>query len=433
MTLHFSIKNFGKIKSADLSLDHLVIFVGNNNSGKTMLMQLIYGIREELRNLPVPISGAKISDSTDQVFVRCDTSWFREMESQINNYLAENKTELIEKLFGTAIPIEEIRISLKNAETTYFVCSIYEQQMRKETETTQCININTLQYENNVSVKSYDYRHEDWNPSNDAIEEALRVVWRIILSEQITSDSGQLFLPASRSGLQLLYKQYFATESYSNLVMPIKDFLRFLQLYTENKQPSESQRNLLEFGEECLLQGKIVQKEDETFYIDKHMDRPISLHIASSMIHELTPFIKALSATQQIRWLYCDEVENSLHPLLQGEMARWLIRMANAGMHVMISSHSDTMASRFNNLLMLTHLKQINADYETILRELNLKNADLLRLDITAGVYEFRSDEHGKTIVERLEFNSHPLMGYGFELFGSNLDKLYHEAERITR
>lgn len=213
---------------------------------------------------------------------------------------------------------------------------------------------------------------------------------------------------------------------------PVKDFLRFLQLYSEDKQLQESQRALLEFGEEHLLQGKVIQEGDETFYVDWHADRLVSLYIASSMIHELTPFVKALSATQRIGWLYCDEVENSLHPLLQGEMARWLIRMANAGMHVIVSSHSDTMASRFNNLFMLTYLNRRKANYE-FLSGLELMEADLLRPDVKAGVYEFRSQKQGKTLVEKLEFIGYPLMGYDFHLFGENLDKLYAEAESITR
>ena len=150
------------------------------------------------------------------------------------------------------------------------------------------------------------------------------------------------------------------------------------------------------------------------------------------MIHELTPFIKALSATQQIDWLYCDEVENSLHPLLQREMARWLIRMVNAGMHIIISSHSDTMASRLNNLFMLTQLNRRKPDYK-ILSDLELMEIDLLRPDRKAGVYEFRNEGQGRTVVEKKEFISHPLMGYDFQLFGRNLDKLYDEADRITR
>ena len=98
----------------------------------------------------------------------------------------------------------------------------------------------------------------------------------------------------------------------------------------------------------------------------------------------------------------------------------------------MVSSHSDTMASRLNNLLMLTWLDGRKANYQ-MLSELGLKAADLLRPNRKADVYEFRNEGRGKTVVEKLEFISHPLMGYDFQLFGDNLDKLYNEAEKITR
>ena len=264
------------------------------------------------------------------------------------------------------------------------------------------------------------------------LDEAVKAVWRIILSENTASESAQLFLPASRSGLQLLYRYYFAGKTEENLVMPVKDFLRFLQLYTEDNRMDKVRLDLLKFGEEHLLQGKVVQRGDETFYIESQGGKIVPLYIASSMIHELAPFIKALGATQRIDWLYCDEVENSLHPLLQGEMARWLIRMVNAGMHIIISSHSDTMASRLNNLFMLTQLNKDKADFK-MLSELELMNADLLRSNVKVGVYEFQSKDEGKTGVEKLEFISYPMMGYDFQLFSSNLDKLYNEADRITR
>ena len=49
MEVLLGIRNFGKIKSAEINLSGFSVLVGNNNSGKTYLMQLIYGIR---RNLP---------------------------------------------------------------------------------------------------------------------------------------------------------------------------------------------------------------------------------------------------------------------------------------------------------------------------------------------------------------------------------------------
>ncbi len=432
MLLHLIIKNFGKVEAADISLNNLVVFVGDNNSGKTMVMQLIYGIRDVLGNLDVPASGAKISDLNGQYLILCDQRWFREIELQINAYLAEHQAQIVEDIFGTPIPAGEIKIALEDTGTTYFVSSISPYRYRGIGEQTTGISIDTRQYEQGETVLSFETQISDWDPSRDLQTEALKIVWKILLSGKATPDSRQLFLPASRSGLQLLYKHYFAGKSEGNLVIPVKEFLRFLQLYSEDRKPDEARRALLEFGEERLLHGKVIQEGDETFYVEQSMGRPVSLYLASSMIHELAPFVKALSATRRIDWLYCDEVENSLHPLLQREMARWLVRMANAGMHIMISSHSDTMASRLNNLFMLTRLYRTKADYG-LLSELGLQDADLLRPDVHADVYEFRNKGQGKTVVEKLTFISHPMMGYDFQLFGENLDKLYEEADKITR
>lgn len=432
MALHFLIKNFGKVESADISLDDIVVFVGNNNSGKTMVMQLIYGIRKELKKFQVSASGARQTQLNDQYLVRCDQKWFREVEVRVNEYLAGKKSQIIEDIFGIPVSCGEIRVELEDMENTYFVSSLSGYRNRDIGGEGIGVSVDTRQYENGENTRSFENQISAGGDLETAVRAALQIVWSIVLSDNNTSDTGQLFLPASRSGLQLLYKHYFAAEAAGNLVMPIKEFLRFLQLYTKDPQLGGSRSALLEFGEEHLLEGKVVQKGDETFYVEKNGNREVSLHIASSMIHELTPFIKALSATQKIGWLYCDEVENSLHPLLQREMARWLIRMANAGMHVIISSHSDTMASRLNNLFMLTYLNRRTPDYK-LLSELELVEADLLRPNRRAGVYEFQNDGQGRCAVEKIEFISYPLMGYDFQLFGRNLDKLYDEADRITR
>lgn len=91
-----------------------------------------------------------------------------------------------------------------------------------------------------------------------------------------------------------------------------------------------------------------------------------------------------------------------------------------------------TDGKRLNNLFMLADLIKRKGNYD-LLPELGLENADLLRPNIKMGVYDFRDDGQGKSVVERLEFISHPLMGYDFQLFGSNIDKLYDEADKITR
>lgn len=433
MVLRLMIRDFGKVKSANISLDDFVMFVGNNNSGKTMIMQLIYGIRKELWSLDVASLGAKRTDLSGQYLIRCDGNWFQEMEIQINKYLDMNKSRIVKNIFGMPIKIGEMKVALEDMEAVYFVSSISEVRNEDLGEQGKEISIDIRQYENGENTKTFEHRILRQGSFDDIEKEVLKAVWRVILAGKVQLDSEeQLFLPASRSGLQLLYKYYFVSETGGGMAAPLKDFLRFLQLYNEDKMLGEYRENLVEFGEEYLLEGVVSQAGEETFYIDRHEGRVVPLYIASSMIHELTPFIKALNATWRIDWLFCDEIENSLHPLMQREMSRWLIRMVNAGMHVIISSHSDTMASRLNNLFMLADLIKRKGNYD-LLPELGLENADLLRPNIKMGVYEFRDDGQGKSVVERLEFISHPLMGYDFQLFGSNIDKLYDEADKITR
>ena len=45
------IKNFGKIKEAEIELSNLILFIGDNNSGKSYLMTLIYGLMEYSRDI----------------------------------------------------------------------------------------------------------------------------------------------------------------------------------------------------------------------------------------------------------------------------------------------------------------------------------------------------------------------------------------------
>lgn len=45
------IKNFGKIKEAEIELSNLILFIGDNNSGKSYLMTLIYGLMKYSKSI----------------------------------------------------------------------------------------------------------------------------------------------------------------------------------------------------------------------------------------------------------------------------------------------------------------------------------------------------------------------------------------------
>ena len=47
MDFWLGVKNFAKIESAKVNIDNYTLLVGQNNSGKTFLMQLIQGVSEK--------------------------------------------------------------------------------------------------------------------------------------------------------------------------------------------------------------------------------------------------------------------------------------------------------------------------------------------------------------------------------------------------
>jgi predicted ATPase len=60
---------------------------------------------------------------------------------------------------------------------------------------------------------------------------------------------------------------------------------------------------------------------------------------------------------QEGDFIIIDEPELNLHPDNQRKIARWLVRVVNAGFKVMITTHSDYIIREFNNLIMLQTAK----------------------------------------------------------------------------
>lgn len=148
------------------------------------------------------------------------------------------------------------------------------------------------------------------------------------------------------------------------------------------------------------------------------------------MIHELSILPNILKSSQQIGYVYYDEVENSVHPLLQGIVAQALIRFCNLGKKLMISTHSDTMAGKLNNIILLSRMKNI-AERNKKIGKIGLASKDMLSKEKNVMVYEFVKNREGKVTVENLEFMSYPRIGYEFERFNENIEKLYDESTSI--
>ena len=193
-------------------------------------------------------------------------------------------------------------------------------------------------------------------------------------------------------------------------------------------QFDENEEDLIDFVDRELLGGRIEYRNDVFMYREDNCVIP--LNAASSMIHELSPFSSVLKSEGKYGYLYYDEVENSIHPIKQGSIAKALIRFCNLGNKVIISTHSDSLAGRVNNLILVSRMKNVIRRND-ILERLNWSMRDMLGSEKAVNVYEFKKNEKDRVVIEELDFFDYPKIGYDFGRFNENIDILYDESNCI--
>lgn len=128
------------------------------------------------------------------------------------------------------------------------------------------------------------------------------------------------------------------------------------------------------------------------------------LTAAASSVKELAPltiFVNRYS-TKGVSFLF-EEPEAHLHPNRQMKVADMISCMINEGAHMQLTTHSDYMIKRFNNLINLQTIKEkINKDdFDKIIEKWDVKEKFLLNAT-SVGSYILIRDEDGTShIVEQ--------------------------------
>lgn len=419
-------------------------------------MELIYTIIKKSSEMSPEVEVSR-DEKIDVVHIGHKV--IEDLNEWLNKYLRDNINKIIEETFNSNIPIEEVSMEFKNIDRTYDIYFLTDRTIEYllanqmiEQEILEEMISNKEKYYGSFVLKKEDNGNMKGNISSRysqgiPLEWAERIelggVLADIMGGRKSNSYNVLFLPASRMGLMLLYKYYFESnkkeqeefvyeidEDSKGLTKPVADFLSFLLRHIYTPRRAKENNELLEFIFTNLIDGRIKEQGETTTYTPRGNEKEIPIFVASSMVNEVVPIIKALTDIRKVDFIFYDEVETSMHPLKQIEMVKLLNRLNNKGIRLLVSTHSDTMATKINNLLLLSQQEFTSRKMKDTLEKMGIypEKGDLIDPS-KIHVYQFVNDTDGKSIVEELKFKKVPCTGYDFSLFNDSTMSLFEEAK----
>ncbi|RKZ52572.1 MAG: hypothetical protein DRR16_24225 [Candidatus Parabeggiatoa sp. nov. 3] len=183
-------------------------------------------------------------------------------------------------------------------------------------------------------------------------------------------------LPAERSGLNLFFKelssirnrllhqaqkdQFNAMAVLQDIVAaryaePVSDYLEFLNSLDAVKQYKGQFCATAQEIENKILKGQYEVSEHGEVYFLPHNSgqKKMPLHFTSSTVKTFFGLVFYLNhLAQKGDCLMIDEPELNLHPENQRTIVRILVALVNAGLKIIVSTHSDYFVRELNNLIL---------------------------------------------------------------------------------
>ena len=426
------VENFAKIKYADIEISPLMCFVGDNNSGKSYLMSLLWGILILGKDIfPKKASESKayrlcenwlnenlnqnvlITDEIAQLYI----NWFNEM-------LSSNKKTLLKRLFNYDVEAEKIEILNYKRKNDI---SIKWDDKRSRYSVTKKQIIFPVQDNYTKEDLSKMNAYICWNLLMYGIASPL---YTPVVRGRRTGEP--IYLPASRTGFMLTYPQLLeksiqtsfsvsTDEGNSVLTLPYVDFLQLIIRFEPNRNPKHS--DIIRFIEAKVTKGSInVKKEFVPVikYKPMNSNKELPLFVASSVVSEISPILLTLKSNINFNAIIIEEPEAHLHPELQQKMAQIIIRLMNSGVPVWITTHSETILQHINNMIKLKR----NKNSKELCEEYSYQDADLVDA-CDVRMYQFSINEKHRTVIDKLESNEN---GFIVPTFNSALQSIVDEV-----
>lgn len=368
-TLH--VEDFGRIARADIALRRLTLFVGPNNSGKSYLASLLWGLVALQQELVVP-------DGPERTAV---DSW---ISARVPVGIANGKLVLSDEDVARFASLFDATLRAN------------QDKLARRVFNHDQVTLNALQFRNHdadgdisliwadadedLTSITLDDSLEPFAPLSTQVPKAERIerirdlllrrlVFRRLFRlfapfKEGYSSIDPVYLPASRTGFMQLYKaaaretmrRAFVGEGERiELTAPAFHFLDMLAFGfrhgTRGRFVDEAEMLERALGGHFeLLSGTGVH---DYRYHPTGASAVLSMQLSSSVVSELGPLVMVLRHARSMPLLILEEPEAHLHPGLQRVLARVIVRLIRKGLCVWITTHSEDFCQQINNFIKL--------------------------------------------------------------------------------
>lgn len=447
------IEDFGKIGHCELELKPMMMFVGDNNSGKSYLMSLLWGLSTYRRKLLVTITPEVMEtplykecvhyltqtiDSIEMDSVMPE-EWCNKFWALLNCCIEQNKNSFVSDIFNKEMTIGKLELSFVGRNDLpisfskeKFISTNSLKEDETETNMILRISINKQRFlglilDSLLNIEKY-------------IEYILIMLiqyWENFFLRQ----TEVAFLPSSRTGFVLsknlltnnMYENSFnrfpnmvREEDSSYFTKPVVSFLKLLNVIGVGESKNQNMKELAEFIEQEILYGKVeVRKPMGTSFLYKPegQEDAYQMYLTSAVVTEITPLYLLFKYYDGMSRIFIEEPEMCMHPQLQTAIARILIRMYNAGISVMATTHSDIIIQHINNMIRIHK----SSNRQELMDKFQLEKQDLISIE-NIGVYQFTCHKDGLSEIVELEAGE---LGFETPTFSNAFEKMLEVTYEI--
>jgi hypothetical protein len=239
-----------------------------------------------------------------------------------------------------------------------------------------------------------------------------------------------VFFPSERQGVSLFGKELLENrlkkyeelnniddlESYIankrskpiNYVEPVSQYLSLFREVILGSPRLTKFSKVADYISSDIMNGSVKPSDSgDLIFFSKSDVKPIDMSLVSSTVKSLSflsYFLQTKAVPGQI--LFIDEPEINLHPRNQIKIARALVSLSNAGVNLIISTHSEYVIREINSLI-------------TLGSKLKTKPIDVMKLLDTYGITEESIIDYRKAKVYSFnggKVRNNPISDTGFDI-----------------